>query len=475
MDRRTPALALLGLCICATSVGCGQQIERSSIATALPEATHDAAETSEANLNWPGWRGVNTSGISASRHLPTSWTTTKNIRWKQPVPGKGNSSPVVWGNHVLVTSAMEGAQSVELSIYAFDRQTGAPQWHSEPVHGSGGTHNKNGYASASVTTDGILVYAFFGSGGLLAVDLETGKERWRKDLGPLEHQWGSASSPVLVGNLIVQLCDAAADSSIQAFDKITGQRIWRTPRTSTGSWSTPVLVEATDAAGQKRWELVVNGTGVDGGDGGAVIAYDPANGHELWRVVGTTEVVCPTAIVGGDLVVSTSGRNGPIIAIRPGGHGDVTGGHVDVAHSNVVWKISKGGAYVPTGIAYRNRLYTIADGGILTCYNLGSGDEIWRNRLRGTFSASLIAANGNLYATSEYGVVYVVPAGDTFQPPIAENDMEERMTATPAAAGDDLFLRTESQLYCVQGMKTQANETLAVRALSRKRRLRRIN
>jgi len=176
----------------------------------------------------------------------------------------------------------------------------------------------------------------------------------------------------------------------------------------------------------------------------------------LWRVVGTTEVVCPTAIVGGDLVVSTSGRNGPIIAIRPGGEGDAT-------HSNVVWKLSKGGAYVPTGIAYRNRLYTIADGGILTCYNLGSGDEIWRNRLRGTFSASLIAANGNLYATSEYGVVYVVPAGDTFQPPIAENDMEERMTATPAAAGDDLFLRTESQLYCVQGMKTHADETLAAR------------
>ncbi len=454
MDRRSSTLALLGVFITAAVLGCSQQNERSASAVALPATAHDAAETTDGELNWPGWRGVNTSGISTSQRLPTSWTTTQNIRWKQPVPGKGNSSPVVWGDHVVLTSGVEDAQGVQLSVYSFDRQTGARQWQTEPVHCSGSTHNKNGYASASVTTDGNLVYAFFGSGGLLAFDLQSGRQRWRKELGPLEHQWGTASSPVLLGNLVVQLCDAAANSSIQAFDKTTGERIWNTPRASSGSWSTPVLVEATDATGQKRQELIVNGTGVDGGDGGAVIAYDLATGHELWRVVGTTEVVCPTAIVGGDLIVSTSGRNGPIIAIRPGGDGDVT-------HSNVVWKVSKGGPYVPTGIAYRNRLYTIADGGILSCYNLGSGEEIWRDRLRGSFSASLIAANGNLYATSEYGVVFVIAAGDTFQSPIAANDLEERMLATPAAAGDDLFLRTETQLYCVAGTKPQTEQPLA--------------
>ena len=112
---------------------------------------------------------------------------------------------------------------------SFDRQTGSRQWQTEPVHCSGSTHNKNGYASASVTTDGNLVYAFFGSGGLVAFDLPSGHQRWRKELGPLEHQWGTASSPVLVGNLVVQLCDAAANSSIQAFDKTTGERVWNTP------------------------------------------------------------------------------------------------------------------------------------------------------------------------------------------------------------------------------------------------------
>jgi outer membrane protein assembly factor BamB len=205
---------------------------------------------------------------------------------------------------------------------------------------------------------------------------------------------------------------------------------------------------------EKRQELIVNGTGTDVADGGAVISYDPATGHELWRVIGTTEVVCPTAVFGGGLVVSTSGRNGPIIAIRPGGKGDVT-------NSNVVWKLSRGGPYVPTGVAYRNRLFTIADGGILSCYNLGNGDEIWRNRLSGTFSASLIAANGYLYATNEYGVVYVVAAGDTFQLPLAANDMQERMMATPAAADNDLFVRTETQLYCISGTKPQTAPPLA--------------
>src|SRR5262249_33244955 len=152
----------------------------------------------------------------------------------------------------------------------------------------------------------------FGSAGLFAFELATGHPQWRQDLGSLEHQWGTASSPVLVGNLVIQLCDAAADSTLQAFDKATGRPAWRTPRNSSGSWSTPVLVDITDAAGQSRQELVVNGTGVDGAAGGSVIAYDPTNGKELWRVQGTTEVVCPTAIVGSGMVISTSGRNGPI-------------------------------------------------------------------------------------------------------------------------------------------------------------------
>jgi outer membrane protein assembly factor BamB len=350
---------------------------------------------------------------------------------------------VVWGDHVLITSALGETETSRLVVSSFDRRTGTLQWHADAGQAHGSSHNKNGYASASVVTDGRQVFASFGGAGLFAWDLANGHPQWHADLGPLEHEWGSASSPVLVGNYVIQLCDCQTESSLKAFGKADGSQVWSTPRSSTGCWSTPVLVEATDAAGQKREELVVNGTGVDRAGEGCIIAYDPGNGHELWRVQGTTDVVCPTAIVGGGLVISTSGRNGPMIAIQPGGAGDVTA-------SNVVWKHARGGAYVPTGVAYRNRLYAVADGGVISCFNLGSGEEIWRDRLRGNFTSSLVAGDGRIYAVNEYGIVYVVAADDTFRS-LATNDMQERTLATPAIAEGDIFLRTETQLYCVAG------------------------
>ena len=409
---------------------------------------------------WPGWRGENTSGVSAEKKLPLQWTSTRGIRWKAKVPGHGNSSPVVWDDYVLLTSAVGDGEGSQLAVCAFDRQTGKIRWQTDVAKSRGSTHNKNGFASASVATDGQQVFASFGGAGMYAFDLATGRQLWRAELGSLEHQWGSASSPVLVGNAIVQLCDSASESDIRALDKATGELIWKTNRPSHGCWTTPVLVSAHDSSGHPRQELVVNGTGMDGAANGYVIAYDPADGHELWRVQGTTDVVCPTAIVGSGLVVSTSGRNGPIFAIRPGGSGDVTS-------TNVVWKLPRGGAYVPTGVAYRNRLYTVADGGVLSCLNLGNGELVWRDRLKGTFSASLVAADGHIYATNEYGVVYVFAAGDAFEL-LATNDMEDRTLATPAIADGEIFLRTESQLYCVgaQSEIAAAEKVLNPRSIS---------
>jgi outer membrane protein assembly factor BamB len=443
--------------------GCGQTGDRSSAAVDLPALPIDPVEKAHATENWPQWRGPNSCGVSADTNLPIEWSLQQGIRWKQAVAGRGNSSPVVWGDRVLVTSAVGESDPAQLFVDAFDRKTGAPQWHSPAGQTSGTSHNKNGYASASVATDGDAVFASFGSAGLFCFDLATGHQRWHADLGSLSHQWGTASSPVLVGEAVIQLCDSEKESSLRAFGKSNGQPLWTTPRPSTGCWSTPVVVEGTDAAGKSRTELVVNGTGADGSGAGWVIAYDPANGHELWRVQGTTEVVCPTAIVGGDLVISTSGRNGPIFAIKPGGNGNVT-------DTNVVWKHAKGGAYVPTGVAYRSRLYTIADGGVISCFNLGSGEEIWRNRLRGTFTSSLVAAEGHIYATNEYGMVYVFAAADKFEQ-LAANDMQERTLATPAIADGDLFIRTETQLYCIAGSAAQkqpASQTSAMNVSNRK-------
>jgi outer membrane protein assembly factor BamB len=428
-----PHFAALLLALACAS-GCDAPIERSAAAVSLARAAHDDREENLARGAWPGWRGDNACGISPDTNLPVQWTATRGVRWKVSVPGRGNSSPVVWGDHLLVTSEFAESEGADLIVYSFDCHTGERQWERRAAKSQGSTHNKNGFASATVATDGQTVFASFGAAGLFAFDLRDGRQLWRANLGTLEHQWGVASSPVLVDNLVIQLCDSAAGSKLQALFKSTGHPVWSADRASTGCWTTPVLLDV-----EKARQLVVNGTGTDGRPGN-LIAYDPADGREIWRAAGTTDVVCPTAIVASGLVVSTSGRNGPIFAVRPGA-GDITA-------TGVVWKLSRGGPYVPTGVAYRNRLYIVADGGVVSSYNLGNGDIIWRDRLKGNFSASLVAADGKIYATSEYGVVYVFEAADKFNL-LAENDLDEPILATPAIAKGDLFIRAESHLYCI--------------------------
>ena len=198
-----------------------------------------------------------------------------------------------------------------------------------------------------------------------------------------------------------------------------------------------------DAQGVRRTELVVNGTAGSRGDGRLVMAYNPGDGQELWRVRGTTELVVPTALTGGGLVYSISGRNGPIMAIRPGGSGDVTDTHV-------VWKADRGGPYIPSGVLYRGRLYVVRDLQGVACYNPGNGNTIWTERLRGLFTASLVAADGRVYAINERGTVYVFRPGDSFEL-LAENELDERCLATPAIASGELFIRTRNHLSCIPG------------------------
>jgi len=390
---------------------------------------------------WPNWRGPNSSGISTIGCRAVRFSPEAGVRWRVDVPGRGSSSPVVWGDYVLLTTALPGDEPPRLAVLCYRRADGQFLWQSEVGRAAGRTHAKNGYASATVATDGERVYSFFGSTGLFCHDM-TGKQVWRADLGNLDHQWGTASSPVLCGDLVVQLCDAEQDSYLAGFDKASGRRVWRTPRPSAGCWTTPVLIEAQTARG-KRKELVVNGASSKDADGRVVIAYDPGDGRELWRVHGTTELVTPTLLVGDGLVYSTSGRNGPILAIRPGGDGDVT-------NSRVAWRRDRGGPYIPTGLCWRNRLYVLGDAGSVACYDAATGEELWKARLRGAFTASLVAADDRVYAVDERGTVYVFAASDRFEL-LAQNEMDERVLATPAIAGGDLFLRTESRLYCIVG------------------------
>jgi outer membrane protein assembly factor BamB len=418
--------------------GCRPSLETSPGAVSWPALARDPAENGAQPGRWPGWRGLGSQGIASAGSPAVNFAPDRSLRWKADIPGFGNSSPVVWDGLVLLTSSLDSTRPPTLVVIALDRHSGKLLWQSTAGQGAGSTHGKNGYASATVATDGTRIFAFFGSAGLFCFDV-SGKRLWRAGLGRLDKNWGTAASPVLYKKYVIQLCDSADHSYLAAFDRDTGRRVWYAPRASDGCWSTPVVVPAHSDHGP-RTELIVNGTGDS--SGGMVIAYDPDNGQELWRVRGTSEIVTPTILAGGGLVFSTSGRNGPILAIRPGGSGDVTA-------NRLVWKANRGGPYVPTGLVYRHRLYVLTDQGNLVSYDPGNGQRIWGTRLRGSFTTSLVAADGRIYAANEQGTFYVVAAADHFQL-LATNRLDEQCLATPAIADGDLFVRTAGHLYCVE-------------------------
>lgn len=398
---------------------------------------------------WSGHRGAMLQGVSADDSLPVHFAPGVNTRWVVALPGTGNSSPTVIGDCVFLTLLCQG-DPPELAVLCWNRLSGQLQWEQRLGPPAGRTHSKNGHASATVATDGERVYATFGSRGVFCFSMD-GQLLWNTPLETLDHPWGHASSPVLAGDLVIQLADGSHGSVLLALNCHTGEIVWATERESTGSWTTPALVPVT-RDGQRHWEIVVNGTGSTNGTAGYVIAYDPGTGEELWRVRGTTDIPCPTAIVGESLVVSTSGKNGPIIAIRPGGIGDVSDSHV-------AWRLPWGGPSVPTGVIKNGRLYLISDGGIMRCLDVAQGHTLWEKRLHRGYSASLVAGGDKIYAVSEGGDVHVLAASDRYEP-LGVNHLRERCLATPAIAYGDLLLRTEQHLYCFGNSPTSESSGL---------------
>jgi outer membrane protein assembly factor BamB len=395
---------------------------------------------------WPSWRGGIAAGVSPAEELPLAWSERQGIAWRTPIAGEGKSSPIVWDERVFLTTVVGQESRAQLRLLAVDAANGSPLWQQDLGRPIGATHQKNGHASATPATDGERVYAYFGPKGLFCFSVE-GERIWHQPLAEHSHEWGAASSPVLIGNLVVQLCDSASSSFLVALDKFTGEEVWRTSRESNGCWTTPALARVAAANSQSpgasspRWELVVNGTGSRDGSKGFVHAYDPWSGRPLWHVRGTADIACPTAIVGDELVVSTSGSNGPLLAIRAGGAGDV-------GLSHIPWQFATGGAYVPTGVIYQKRLYLVDDDGVVICRDVADGRQIWRERVGGPVSASIVAGAGRIYVTSEAGETYVLAAGDQFQL-LATNALNEPCFATPAIASGKFYIRTQSNLCCI--------------------------
>lgn len=385
-----------------------------------------------AEFNWPRWRGPAQDGHSAETSLPVKWSEA-NVVWKAKLPGSGQSSPILFGDRIFLTA--EKGKGTERLVFCVDRKSGKLLWEQTAWKGqSEKSHVMNGWASASCVTDGQIVVAFFGRGGLHAYTVE-GQPLWSKDLGTFESPWGTAACPVLVDDLVIQNCDADKNASLIAFDKQTGAEKWRTRRRDHRGWSTPVLVSAAG-----RRELVLNGHE-------GVQAYDPATGRELWFCKSFNGRGEPTVTPGGDKLYVVNGLAGDFYAVRPGGDGDVTATHM-------AWHTPrKDGRDCPSPIVVGDYVIVSSMTGIATCYSAQDGHIYWKQRLEGKYSGSPIAAGGLVYILNETGRATVIKPGPKLEI-IAENELpaagkDEIFRATPTPAGGQWFIRSTTALYCI--------------------------
>ena len=416
--------------------------------------------------DWPQWRGPGGQGISTESALPATWGPDENVAWKTALPGSGRSQPIVWGNRVFLTADVDAGPAPDghaapehliegkpflhpdstganrrhaLKVVALDLDSGAIVWERTAYEGPvfDNIHRRSSYASPTMITDGALVYAYFGPEGLYAYDFQ-GTLRWKASVGNFALLgMGTGSSPVLAGGLIVIQRDenAGQDSRLLAFDKQTGEEVWRTPRPVSASWSTPLVVDVDG-----RTELITNGNEF-------VIAYDPATGRELWRAKGLESNAIHTPLSGHGLVIVSAGYPAKrVMAIRPGGSGDITG------TDRIVWTYARGTGYVISPILYGDHVYLISDSGIVTCLDAKAGDvryEGGRVPEPGSFMASPVAFDGKLLLTSSDGDSYTIKAGPVHEV-VAKSSIDEPVASTPAVAHGRLLLRGEKHLYCIR-------------------------
>jgi hypothetical protein len=423
--------------------------------------------------NWPRFRGSE-AGVAADHpSLPDVWGPSQNIVWKIDVPGRSWSSPIVWGDHIFITTAINTADIETLLpvasyvsrsnggtmtfmdvskpsashrwiVYDVDFRTGKIRWERTVRTGvpAKSRHLKNSYAAETPVTDGERVYAYFGDVGLFAFDME-GKALWSKPMDAFEMQtgFGHAKSPVVDDRHVYIVNDNEEQSFIVAFDKRTGNQVWRTDRNEKSNWTTP-LVWKND----RRTEIVTAATG-------GVRSYD-VNGTLLWELSGMSTFDVPSPMTANGLLYIMSGYPAnslrPVYAIRPGATGDISLKADETSNAFIVWADRTLGTFHPSPLVYRGCLYVLHDRGFLTCNDAATGKSIYgRQRIStdtATFTASPWAYNGKVFALSEDGDTYVIQAGPEFKV-LGKNTLNEMALATPAVTRGSLIVRTASKLY----------------------------
>jgi len=413
---------------------------------------------SAAGANWPNWRGPNGNGISPEKNLPTQWSETKNVRWRVALPDRGNSSPIVWGDRVFLTQAIE--KEGRRSLMCFDRNDGKLLWQPGVTYTEKeDTHPTNPYCSASPVTDGERVVAAFGSAGLYCYDFQ-GKELWHRDLGKQSHQWGNASSPILHDDLCILYHGPGEQSFLIAVNKRTGKTVWQvdipqvkpTQRKDNfagqepgviGSWSTPMVIKV-----KGRDTLVLSLPE-------QLRAFDPATGKDFWAVSGLNPLIYTSPVWGEGLLVVMGGFFGTTLAVRPDGK-------VDAAKPEIVWPIDRAKKNrIGSGIITGGHLYVLNSDGIAECIELAGGKTVWEERLKGTGAkseswSSAVLAGDKLYFVNQSGETHVVRASPQFEL-IASNSVGELSNSTLALSNGDIVLRTHKSLWCFSDVKKTAS------------------
>ena len=392
--------------------------------------------------NWPSWRGdLAGSGITSETNLPLSWGREKNVRWRIDLPDRGNSTPIVWGDRVFVTQAIESEHW--RGLYCFDRKTGKELWKNGLVYDTEEkTHRDNPYCSASPTTDGKIVVASYGSAGIVAYDFE-GKELWKRDLGAIHHTWGNSTSPLIFGDLVIHYHGPARGAFLMALNKATGETVWKweepdwEPGKRTdgfqnrddsgviGAWSTPILVKDGDR------DLLVMSFPME------LKAFDPLSGKVQWSCGGLNPLVYTSPVVGDGKIVAMGGYYGNSIGATSSGE--------------KLWHEIRHFGGIGTGVIKDGYLYAQDAGGIVRCVEMESGKTVWKDRLPGAGKSwgSYLLSGDHIYTLSQPGDTVVFKASPEKLEVVAQSDLGERTNASLAPSKGEIFVRTYESLWCI--------------------------
>ncbi|MFH1613808.1 MAG: PQQ-binding-like beta-propeller repeat protein [Planctomycetota bacterium] len=407
-----------------------------------PEVTFDQNQTAGASdiqrsSNWPRFRGPGGLGTCDRRDIPLRFNrpTGKGILWKSAISLPGHNSPILWGNKLFLT----GADEHRREVYCFDCADGKGLWTAE-VKGISGSSTERievledtGYAASTAATNGRGVFAIFANGDLACFNFD-GKKIWACNLGVPESTYGYASSLAIYRNLLLVQYDQAeaqdARSKLIAFDTSSGRTVWQVKRPVPNSWTSPIIADV-----QGRDQLI---TAADPW----VIAYDPADGREIWRADCLGSDVAPSPVYSNGLVFAVN-PNTDLVAIRTGGSGDVTGTHIAwVVHENI--------PDITSPLSDGRFVYLVTTFGMLTCYSHADGTKVWERELEMNFHASPTLVDDRIYLLSQNGVMLVLRAGNKYEE-LARSSLNENCHASPAFSDGKIYIRGERNLYCITG------------------------